>query len=78
MYMQSLHLARVALFTLPVLQPHYSVSAKLGYCSISMTPGQLIIVTLSISWQKATLWHTARYGSVIQFTMEEKYLILRI
>lgn len=37
-----------------------------------MTPGQLIIVTLSISWQRATLQHTARYGSVIQFTMEEK------
>lgn len=71
MDMQCLHSVRVAVFTLPVSQSHYSHSATLG----STTPGQLIIATLVIKaflGKEPRLWHTAGYGSVIWFTMEGK------
>lgn len=36
-----------------------------------MASGQLIFVILNISRQRATLWHTACYSSVIQSIKEE-------
>lgn len=62
----------INIWILPVALTHNPVSANLQYNSISMSPRQLIIVTLSISWLRATLWHTAGHDCVIQFTKKDK------